>query len=259
MKKALTAAVAAAALLAVPLAARATSSTTYWTPATTYVQPYAVPHLTYDSYAAEKGGLQNDYGLTIGFLPFEKLQGELGIDSFLPGIQKNNLYLNGKLGIPEGAFASWQPGVSAGIYAAGFKKDISNFNILHAEVGKTLPVIGNITVGGYHGLNDKLMVSSTGAKEQTGFMASYTSPDIVLNLTGLNKINVIADYQSGKNVFGAYGAGLAVYFTPAIDVITGPVWFNDKDLMKATYGTDFMWTVQLDVDFDLGRPKPSKT
>jgi hypothetical protein len=256
MKKALTAAVAAAALTA-PLAARATSSTVYWTPATTYVQPFAVPHVTYDSYAAEKGGLQNDYGLTVGFLPFEKLQGEIGVDSFLPGLTKNNLYLNAKLGIPEGAFASWQPGVTGGIYALGFKKDVSDYNILHLEIGKTFPVVGNFSAGVYHGLNDKLLVSSSGSKQQTGFMVSYTSPDIVLNLTGLNKINVIADYQSGDNSFGAYGAGLAVYFTPAIDVITGPVWFNDSTLMKSTYGTDFMWTIQLDIDFDLAKPKPA--
>lgn len=258
MNNALKAAVAAAALTTA-FAARATSSTTFWTPATTYVQPYAVPHITYDTYVAEKGGLQNDYGLTTGFLPFEKLQGEVGIDSFLPGLAKNNVYLNAKLGIPEGAFGAYQPGFSAGIVALGFKKDISDYDILHAELGKTLPVVGNITVGGYYGLNDKLMVSSDGKKEQAGFMAAYTSPDLVLNLTGLNKINFIADVQTGKNPFGAYGVGIGLYFTPTIDILTGPVWFNDTAWAKKTYNTDFMWTVQLDVDFDLVKPKPTKT
>ena len=33
--------------------------------------------------------MANDYGLTIGVLPFEKLQGEVGVDLFLPGyVQK---------------------------------------------------------------------------------------------------------------------------------------------------------------------------
>lgn len=258
MKKALTAALAAAALAA-PLAARATSSTTFWTPATTYVQPYAVPHITYDSYVAEKGGLQNDYGLTVGFLPFDKVQGELGVDSFLPGLAKNNLYLNAKLGLPEGALGSWAPGVSAGVVGVGFKKDISNYDVLHAEIGKTLPVVGNLVLGGYYGLNDKLMVDHEGKKAQGGAMAAWTSPDVVLNLTGLDKINFIADIQTGNNVYGAYGVGIGLYFTPAIDVLTGPVWWNDSTLMKQLYGTSFMWTVQLDVDFDLARPKPSKT
>ncbi|HEX9399826.1 MAG TPA: hypothetical protein VF912_06915 [Anaeromyxobacter sp.] len=254
MKKALKA-VAAAAVLAAAPAAWATSSTTFWTPATTYTQPYLVPHFTYDSYVAEKGGLQNDYGLEVGVLPFEKLQGEVGIDSFLPGLAKNNLYLNGKLTIPEGAFAKLQPGVSVGVVGVGFKKDVSDYNVLHAEIAKTFPVVGNVAVGGYYGLNDKLFVSSKGKTEQGGLMASWTSPDIVLNLPGLNKIVFLADVQTGNNVFGAIGAGVGLYFTPAIDILTGPVFFNDSALMKNAYGSDFMWSIQLDVDFDLMKPK----
>ena len=250
MKKALKA-VAAAAVLAAAPAAWATSSTTFWTPATTYTQPYLVPHITYDSYVAEKGGLQNDYGLTLGVLPFEKLQAEVGVDTFLPGLAKNNLYVNGKLTIPEGAFSKLQPGVSVGALGVGFKKDVSDFNVLHAELGKTFPVVGNVSVGGYYGLNDKLMVSSDGKKQQGGLIASWTSPDVVLDLPGLNKIVFLADVQTGNNVFGAWGAGIGLYFTPAIDLLTGPVFFNDSNLMKSTYGSDFMWSVQLDVDFDL--------
>jgi hypothetical protein len=33
--------------------------------------------------------------------------------------------------------------------------------------------------------------------------------------------------------------------------------FNDKDLLKGAYGSSFMWTVQLDVDFDLRAPAPA--
>ena len=78
MKK-LLGAIAVTAMLAAATTASATTSTTFWTPATTYTQPYLVPHLTYDSYFGEKGNLANDYGLTVGVLPFAKLQGELGI------------------------------------------------------------------------------------------------------------------------------------------------------------------------------------
>ena len=254
MKKLLKA-VAAAALLASASAALATSSTTFWTPATTYVQPYLVPHVTYDSYVAEKGGLQNDYGLTVGVLPFEKLQGEIGVDSFLPGFAKKNLYLNGKLAIPEGAFSQLQPGLSFGVFGAGFEKDVSDYNVLHAELGKTFPIVGNVVLGGYYGLNDKLLVSSDGKKQQGGLMAAWTSPDIVVNLPGLNKIIFLADVQTGKNAFGAWGGGIGIYFTPAIDILTGPVFFNDKDLAKNTFGTDFMWSIQLDVDVDVMKKK----
>lgn len=256
MKKALMA-VSAAAVLATASTASATSSTTFWTPATTYVQPYLVPHITYDSYVAEKGGLQNDYGLTIGVLPFEKLQGEIGIDSFMPGLARNNLYLNAKLVVPENAFSPLQPGVSFGVFGVGFKKGTSDYNVLHAEIAKTFPRIGNVAVGGYYGLNEELMVSSDDEKQQGGLMVAWTSPDIVLNLTGLHKINFIADVQTGKNSFGAAGLGIGLYFTPAIDILTGPVWFNDSKLFEDTYGSGFMWSVQLDVDFDLVKPKKS--
>ncbi len=258
---------AVGALLLCARAAQATPSTTFWTPATTYVQPYLVPHITYDTYVAEKGAFQNDYGLTVGVLPFEKLQGEVGIDSFMPGLARDNLYLNGKLVVPEGAFGDAVPGVSFGIMGVGLKKDVSDFDILHLEVGKTFPVIGNLVLGGYHGLNDKLLVSSDGKKEQSGLMAAWTSPDVVLNLPGLTKINFMADVQTGKNAFGAWGAGIGLYFTPAIDILTGPVFFFDQAATVQLPGPGFapgtarpsmLWTVQLDVDFDL-RPAPKKT
>jgi hypothetical protein len=258
MKQAFKAAVAAA-VLAAATAASATPSTVYWTPATTYTQPFLVPHLTYDTYFSEGGQLQPDYGLTVGILPFDKVQAEVGIDLLVPGLHKDNLYLNGKVTLVEGALADWQPGVSLGIQSVGFKKDYSDYNHLYLTVGKTFG-IGTVAVGGYHGGNKVLYTSSSGKVEQTGFMASYTSPDIKVGLTGLDKIVFAADYASGNNYFGAWGVGAAFYFTPAISLLTGPVMFNDKDLMKASYGSDFMWTVQLDVDFDLrAPPAPTKS
>jgi hypothetical protein len=256
MKK-LTLAVAAAALLATAQAARATPSTTYWTPATTYTQPFLLPHLTYDSYVAEQGALQNDYGFTIGVLPGDKFQAEVGADVLLPGYVKNNFYLNGKVTLVEGAYAKWQPGVSVGVLNVGFKTDISNYDTVHLSVGKTTP-IGVLTVGGYYGAGSKVLwTSSKGTVNRSGFMASYVSPDIVLDRVGVNKVNFIGDIATGDNYFGAYGGGLLVYFTPAIDLITGPVWFQDKQLYKNTYGTDFTWTVQVDIDFDLQKVKPA--
>jgi hypothetical protein len=247
MKKALKA-LALCAALATAQAAHATPSTTYWTPATTYVQPYLVPHLTYDTYFAEKGAYAIDSGLTIGILPFEKLQAEIGFDLNFPGYAKNGLLFNAKLGVPEGAYGEWFPGISAGILGVGVKSDVSDYNILHAEVGKTFS-FGNLTLGGYYGLNDKLLVDENGKKDQAGFMASYTSPDIKIGKPGLDKIVVIADVQTGKNAFGAAGGGLALYFTPAIDLIAGPVFFLNEKVQPGQ--ASWMWTMQIDVDIDL--------
>jgi hypothetical protein len=250
-------------------AALATPSTTFWTPATTYVQPYLVPHITYDTYVAEKKGFQNDYGLTIGLLPFEKLQAEVGIDSLMPGLASANVLLNGKLAIPEGAYGSMFPGISAGIYGLGFKSGLSDFDVLHAEVGKTFPTVGNVTVGGYVSVgSDALFLSSSGDKQKAGFMASWTSPDIAVNLPGLNKIVVMGDVQTGNNAFGAAGGGIGLYFTPSIDILTGPVFFFDSNRTTQLAGPgiatgpnnpSWLWTVQLDIDFDLRPAKPAAT
>src|SRR5437870_9212052 len=73
----------------------ATPSTTYWTPATSDVQPFNVWHIGVDNYFRlyqtqqdiDKGqgaALPTDVGLTVGVLPFEKLNMEVGIDYLAP-------------------------------------------------------------------------------------------------------------------------------------------------------------------------------
>jgi len=255
MKKLLEAVGLAAVLLGAG-AARATPSTVLWTPATTYTQPYLVPHLTYDSYVAEKSFIPNDYGITLGVSPSGRFQAEVGLDAFQPGKLGDLLQVNGKLTLAEGAFGSWQPGVSLGLMNVGFKKDVSDYDLWHLDVGKTLP-FGTVAVGGYYGAGSKLLwTGSDGKVNRGGFMVSYTSPDLVLDLTGLQKINAFGDLATGQSWFGGGGLGIGLYPTSSVDVLTGPVWFLDSKLAKAVYGADMVWTVQLDIDFDLRPPRP---
>jgi hypothetical protein len=251
MKKAL---VVALATVAAPLAAYATPSTTFWTPATTYTQPVGVPHLTYDTYFSEKNAMQIDTGIEVGVLNLPLLQAEVGADFFYPGYTTDFFQLNGKVTLPESALASWSPALSLGIANAGFEKDVSDYHLLHATVGKTTPV-GLLGVGGYYGAGSKLLwTNSDGKEERAGFMASWVSPDINLDLPGLKKVIFLADVATGKNWLGGVGGGLGVYFTPAIDVLTGPVFFFDQGFYNAANGgngNDWMWTFQLDVDFEL--------
>lgn len=260
MKKALKALVAAA-VLAAAQGASATPSTTFWTPETTYTQPYLIPHLSYDTYVAEKGILANTYGLTIGVLPFEKLQGEIGVDAFYPTgsfFTKDIAQVNAKLTLPENAFGAWQPGVSFGIANVGFKKDVSDYDLLHLSIGKALP-IGAVAVGGYYGAGSKVLwTASSGSVNRAGFMASWTSPDIKVGRAGLDKIIFLADVATGKNWMGAVGGGIGLYFTPSIDLLTGPVVFLDKDLYTGLAGTNVLWTMQVDVDVDFALPTPPK-
>ncbi len=268
MKKALKA-LAVAAVLANAQGASATPSTTFWTPETTYVQPYAVPHITYDTYVAEKGILANTYGLTVGVLPFDKLQAEVGFDLFYPTLSfqtKDVAQVNAKVVLPENAFGAWQPGISVGIANAGFKTDVSNYDLVHLSIGKTLP-LGSVAVGGYYGAGSKLLwTGSDGKVNRTGFMASWVSPDIDVKRVGLDKIQFLADVATGKNWMGAVGGGIGLFFNSAIDILTGPVYFFDKDLYAGVpgsgstglVGTNVLWTVQVDVDVDFALPAPPK-
>lgn len=237
---------AAVALLATASAARATPSTTFWTPATTYTQPYLVPHLTYDTYFGEGGDLPLTTGLTIGVLPFQKVQAEIGFDLMYPGATEKGLYLNGRLTLPEGAFGASMPGLSVGIQSVGVTST-TDYNILHGTVGKTLPFVGTLAVGGYYGLNEDLLLNELGEPvDQGGFMASWVSPEIKIGKPGLDKIYLMADLMTGDHALGAVGAGVGLYFTPAIALLTGPVFFLNPDVV----GQDTMWSMQIDVDVD---------
>jgi hypothetical protein len=237
----------AAALLAAGHRASATPSTTVWTPATTYTQPYLVPHLTYDSYVAEKGFLQNTYGLTIGVIPSDKILGEVGIDLFYPGFTSDFAQINGKLTVAENVLGGWSPALSLGACNVGFEKDVSDYHLLHATLSKTTP-IGTLAVGGYYGAGSEILWTGTDGEERAGFMASYASPELKVGLPGLEKVLFAADVATGKNWFGAVGGSLVLYFNSNVSLLTGPVFFLDSDLYQATYGSDFMWTAQIDVD-----------
>jgi hypothetical protein len=260
MKKVLKALVVCG-LLAGAQVARATPSTVFWTPATTYVQPYGVPHLTYDTYFGEQGYYPVDTGIEVGILPFEKFQAEIGFDLnyTVPGYTKGALLLNAKVGLTEGAYGEWFPGISAGIYGLGFqsskdKPGQNNYNVFHAEIGKTLGSYGTLAVGGYTG-NKDLLVDENLAKANSGFMASYVSPDVPLGRVGLDKINFFGDLQTGNSFLGGWGVGIGLYFTPAIDILTGPIFPLNEKVQPGL--SKVFWTVQLDVDLDFARKAPA--
>jgi hypothetical protein len=261
---------AAGALALSAQTAWATPSTLFWTPATTYIQPFLLPHLGMDVYFNDKAVYPIDLGFTIGVLPFEKIQAEVGFDFFFPYWGPQNavflspagaLQLNAKVGTPEGSFAEWSPGISGGIYGVGLNQ-ATQFSILHAEIGKTF-FFGNLTAGGYYGAGgtNALWSDASGVVlTRGGFIGSYVSPDVVLDLKGLYKINFFADIQTGNNAFSAAAGGIGVYFTPAIDILTGPVFFLNKYTQPGQ--STMMWTVQLDVDIDFGaapKAEPAKS
>lgn len=224
--------------------AKATPSTEYWTPCISDVQPFNSWHLGIDNYftidkkaaSGDQGAFPTDVGITVGVLPFDKIQLEVGIDVLYPSDYP--YYFNAKLGTPENSIFNGSPALNAGIFDVGIKSGVTDYNIVDFIIGKTLPCnLGRIHAGYYIG-NSDVLVSSLGKKENDGFMAAYD------RYLYKDKVSLGADYASGKNYIGGGGVGIYYYFTKDISVLVGPVWYNDKGI-----NGDMKWTTQLDVNF----------
>lgn len=253
--------IATVALFVAPALAAATPSSTVWAPSVATCQAKYVPHITYDTYYGKgvpppgSGSplYPIDTGLTMGVLPWDKVQAEVGYDVLLPSRNPLLFFLNAKVCTPESALFKGSPAISAGIYDLGFNAGLTDYDVVHVMAQKSLPFGGYVAGGIYHGLSDALFTNSVGTVVKTGAMIGWSSPDITIGRKGLQKIMVAADIQTGKNVLGGAGVGVYVYFTESISLLAGPVFFFDRTLQPG--GARHLWTTQLDVDIPLGRTK----
>ena len=241
--------VAAAALLSLGLLsmASATPSTEFWTAGTTDIQPYGIGHLDIDDYfhisktSADAGvAFPTDVGYTVGILPFSKVQMEVGVD--LMGSQNYPLMFNTKAAIPEDAFFKGQPAIAAGLFDIGTKKDLTNIDIGYVNIGKTLPVIGRLFVGGYTGNRVPL-----GGLVDKGITVAWDRSFLPAKGAGgvdYTRLTLCADLATGDNAYGGGGPGVSWNFNENICVLAGPVFFTDKDI-------NGRWKIstQLDVNF----------
>lgn len=252
-KHALTSLVAVIVLPVLPGGpAHPTPSTTYWSPCVIDIQPFRIVHFTYDNYTSfgrrgpARGGsaFANDLGLTAGVLPFSGFQMEVGVDVLEP--TDDPWSFNAKLGAPEGVLFGGAPALQFGIFNVGTRRGVTDQNVVYAVTGRSLPLgFGRIHAGGYAG-NGKVLVSSTGLRQATGVMVAC---DVTLR-TGrdaageFGRVVLAGDYVSGRNWLGGGGVGVYYYFARNVDVLAGPVWFNDPGL-----NGDWKWTTQVDANF----------
>ncbi|MCB4757152.1 MAG: hypothetical protein LHV69_09045 [Elusimicrobia bacterium] len=230
----------------------ATPSTTYWTPCTIDIQPYNVRHVTYDNYTTlgkhgpARGGqaFPNDLGLTVGVLPFEKIQMEVGFDWLEP--TDHPLSFNAKMGSPEGALFKGSPAIEVGAFNVGTERGVTNQNVADVIMGRSLPEgLGRLHLGAYVG-NSKVLRDSQGKRENAGAMIGYDRGFWPVGSSGgsFKRLVLAADYASGDNAIGGGGAGLYVYFNKDTSLLFGPVWFNDEGI-----NGEWKWTTQLDINF----------
>lgn len=224
-------------------AAFATPSTQIWIPSSD-IQPFNKWHFGFDQYiktqntdagTRETSVINN--GITVGVLPFEKIQAEVGIDQRSISTQpydSNPIYFNAKVGTPEGSLFTGSPSIAVGGYDFGTKKDLTDSNIIYGVVAKTFGVAGRFSVGYYMG-NDKLLLDKNGKKDETGLLASW---DRTLSEIS-DKLWVALDYQGAENGYGATSLGLAWKFAPNVGVIVGyDIFTNDTLEPTATFQVD---------------------
>lgn len=225
----------------------ATSSTYIWIPGADF-QPFLSPHFGWDTYINTQGsGVTTNGGLTMGVLPFKKVQMEVGVD--YRDINGNHVYpflFNAKLGFPEDAFFKNQPAIEGGMYDVGFVKNVNSYNIAYGLLAKNIWKLGRFTLGGYKGavgasydtLFDTGNKGEAGWNKDKGIIAGWDRmmPEIS------DKLWLCVDFQSGLSSYGALSFGFSWYFTSNISVLCGYDYYLDNSAIKPTA------TVQLDIN-----------
>jgi len=238
----------AAISLALAGVANATPSTQIWIPSTD-IQAYKTLHLGIDDYIRVKADTATgaywpivyDAGLTVGVLPYEKVQMEIGID-YIRGLgtayDNRPVFFNAKLGTPEGSLFKGSPALAVGAYNLGVSKK-TNLALGYALAAKTIPVVGRISAGWYVG-NAALLKDQDGNNDNNGVLVSWDRTISEID----DRLWAGIDYQGGNNGFGALNFGVSWAFAKNVSLIVG----YDIYTRKATGGQP-TFTTQLDINF----------
>ncbi len=216
--------------------ALATPSTQIWIPSPD-AKDFKQIHIDIDNYArfsskpGSAGTNMYNIGLSAGVLPLENLKLEVGVDFLkqdIEAVDNHPFYFNGKLATPEDAFGiKGLPAFAVGAYNLGTYDKPENAlstrqNIVYGLVGKTLPVIGRLSAGGYFA-SDRALANGTNQKHaNSGVMASW---DRTMNEIS-DKLWFGVDYMSGNNMNGEISFGGSWAFSKQISLIVGAVIFN---------------------------------
>lgn len=215
--------------------AMATPSTQIWIPSPD-VKDFKSVTIDLDYYGrfSQKsyGGLSPniyDIGVVAGVSPLENIKLEVGADWLSTNLQNDNpadnhpFYFNAKLGTPEDAFGiKGLPAFAVGAYNLGtYDKPEAGLstrqNIVYGLVGRTFPIIGRLSAGGYYGAERAL-----GKGANTGAMASWDRTMSEIS----DKLWFAVDYMSGNNANGEISVGASWAFSKQISLIVGAVFFN---------------------------------
>lgn len=243
----------AALTLAMSSAALATPSGQIWIPSTD-AKGFKEVNISIDNYirashSATAGTNYYDAGVTVGVSPLEKLKLEVGVDYYTDNLNDGNsiysshpIYFNFKAAIPEDAFFKGMPAVAAGMYGIGtFDRGATGgntmSNISYGLLAKTLPLVGRISAGGYHGAEKNL------GTDNNGVLVSWDRTMSEIS----DKLWMAVDYMSGNNAFGALSVGASWAFSSNVSLLVGANFYNP--FQDGLPGGKPTITTQLDINF----------
>jgi len=232
----------------------ATATTHIWGPSTD-VQPFKKWHITSDMYFPVEGDSTGalvptvtNVGLTVGVLPFQKINLEVGVDhkTGYGLLDRYPLYFNAKLGVPEGAFGKYSPAGAVGIFDVGTKAYSTDthlgtsFDVLYAKVAKTAGPVGRFSLGYFSG-NKDILLDEKRKKDNTGIMAAWERTMNELS----DKLWLCVEYMGSRSLYGTFNVGASWKFSDNVALLAAyDVYNNDKLNLPNTL------TLQADVDFD---------
>lgn len=228
--------------------AYATASTHVWAPSTD-IQAYKKWHITSDFYVPTENDVNGarpntitNFGLTVGVLPFKKLNAEVGFDhkSGYGDLDDYPWYFNTKIGIPEDSYGEFFPALALGIYDVGTKKDKTDYNVIYGKAAKTFSLgdfsLGRFSLGYFRGNPDLLLHS--GKKDNDGALICWERTMTEMS----DRLWLALDYQGSKSSYGAFNLGFSWKFSDNVSGLFGYDIYNDRDLANT-------YTVQMDIDF----------
>jgi hypothetical protein len=244
----------AVAAVLLPKLGFSTATTHIWAPSTD-VQAYRVWHITSDMYLPVEGDTNGvrtpavtNIGLTVGVLPYEKVNMEVGFDhkSGYGLFDRYPLYFNAKFGVPEGALVDHSPAFAVGIYDIGTKsydKDThvgTDYNIVYGELAGTIDPLGRLSLGYFSGKKE-LLVDERGEADNTGVLVAWERTMTELS----DKLWLCVEYMGSQSAYGTLNFGASWKFADNVSLLAGYDAFNNADLNLPN-----TFTVQVDIDFD---------
>lgn len=226
-------------------------SSVFWTVCTTDVYKTGWGHIDENNYftvfnrRGHGSSFPPDTGFELGIFSWKYLSAEAGVDYF--GGADNPLYFNAGIAVQENQLFCHSPSVKAGIFNVGTRSKgygRTNQNVVDFIVGKSLPecIGGRIFIGVYSG-------SRALGRVRQGYMVAFEYPFCAAKHCDNQeyfKWKFCGDYASGNNQIGGGGVGMFYYFTPDINILMGPTWFNSRSI-----NGNWKWSVQIAMNFNI--------